>query len=119
MFVARQCEAGPDSGKWYAMIIEHTGVRRAGYCATACTGHQSSDEALAHLLQYQLDREADLWLERRSQSRACEICGASTTLRARLGRNTELFVLCTHHQSSASLRQLSLRRLQTQTVGAR
>ena len=111
MFTARQCESGTDAGKWYTVIIERQGVRRAGYCASGCPGHNSSEDALAHYLQFQLDREADLWLDRRSPPRECEICGARTTLRARLGRDTKLFVLCQQHQSTTSLQTLFRRRL--------
>jgi hypothetical protein len=103
MLTARICEAGPDAGKWYAVLIEPSGERRVGYCATACGGHASAEEALSHHLQFQLDRETDLWLDRRSPPMGCEICGEATTLRARLGRDTKLFVLCTRHQSTSSL----------------
>jgi hypothetical protein len=108
---ARMCESGADAGKWYTVIIERGGTRRAGYCAIGCTGHESSDEALAHYLQFQLDREADLWLDRRALPGDCEICGARTTLRARLGRDSKLFVLCHQHQSTSSLQILFRRRL--------
>ena len=98
-------------GKWYSVIPERGGVRRAGYCASGCPGHDSSQAALAHYLQFQLDRETDLWLDRREPARACEICGARTTLRARLGRKTKPVVLCTQHQSTKSLQTLFERRL--------
>jgi len=65
--------------------------------------------ALTHHLQFQLDRETDLWLERQ-QTRACEICGVATTLRARLGRDTKPRVLCADHQSSHCLQLLYQRR---------
>jgi hypothetical protein len=108
MFTTRICEVGADAGKWYAVVVERQAVRRTGYCALGCAGHESSDAALAHHLQYQLDRETDLWLDRRAD-RDCEICGNATTLRARIGRNTKLFVLCQQHQSTTSL-QLVVRR---------
>ena len=111
MFTARKCEDGADAGKWYTVIIERQGTRRGGYCALGCAGHESSEEALAHHLQYQLDRETDLWLERRAQPMDCEICGERTTLRARLGRATRLFALCREHQSTNSLKTLFRRRL--------
>jgi hypothetical protein len=111
MFVARQCEDGADAGRWYTVIVQPRGiVRRTGYCAAGCAGHGTADEALAHHLQYQLDREADFWLERRAAARECEICGEQTTLRARLGRDTKLFVLCTRHQTTNSLETLFRRR---------
>lgn len=118
MFVARKCEEGADAGKWFTMVVGPSGARRAGYCATDCVGHGSSEEALAHYLQYQLDREADLWLDRRARAQECEICGDPTTLRARLGRDTKLFVLCTRHQSTSSLRLLFQRRLESQPASA-
>jgi hypothetical protein len=115
MFRARQCEEGPDAGKWYTVIVEPRSVtRRTGYCAFGCAGHETADEALAHHLQYQLDRETDLWLERRSAPQDCEICGEATTLRARLGRDTKLFVLCGKHQSTDSLQTLFRRRASAQ-----
>lgn len=111
MFVARQCEDGAGVSRWYTVVVEPRGVvRRAGYCATSCPGHSTADEALAHHLQYQLDREADFWLERREMLSGCEICGEQTTLRARLGRGTKLFVLCTRHQTTGSLQTLFRRR---------
>ncbi len=98
---------GPDAGKWYMMEMEgKLAVRRVGYCAGACNGHGTEAEAKEHFLQYRLDREVDLWLSRRGE-RACEICGELTTLRARLGRKTELFVLCQKHQSTISLQTLA------------
>ena len=118
MFTARKCEVGADAGKWFTVVIERQGTRRVGYCAHACPGHDSSAEALAHHLQYQLDREADLWLERRSAQRDCEICGELTTLRARLGRDTQLFILCRQHQSTASLQKLFRQRLARQAASA-
>lgn len=111
MAIARMSESGADAGKWYAVIPGQNGVRRAGYCATECSGHHSSRDALAHYLQFQLDRETDLWLDRREPARECEICGARTTLRARLGRGTKPIALCTHHQSTRSLQTLFERRL--------
>ncbi len=111
MVTARMCESGDDAGKWYTVIAERSGVRRAGYCANGCPGHDSSQSALAHYLQFQLDRETDLWLDRREPALECEICGARTTLRARLGRKTKLLVLCTQHQSTRSLQVLFERRL--------
>ena len=111
MFTARMCESGDDAGKWYTVNIGRNGERRAGYCASGCPGHDSSRDALAHYLQFQLDREADLWLDRREPAGECEICGARTTLRARLGRETKLFALCTKHQSTKSLQTLFERRL--------
>jgi hypothetical protein len=110
MFTAKKCEDGKDAGRWYAVTIERGATRRTGYCAVDCAGHDTGEDALAHYLQYQLDREADLWLERRSSPRECEICGEPTTLRARLGRDTKLFVLCTQHQSTQSLQTLFRRR---------
>jgi hypothetical protein len=111
MYVARQSENGPDAGKWYIVVVEgKTVARRAGYCAAGCAGHDTREEALAHQLQYQLERETDLWLDRRAPTARCEICGEATTLRARLGRKTKLFVLCTRHQSTSSLQVLSRRR---------
>ncbi|MGH8132175.1 MAG: hypothetical protein ACRETP_02925 [Steroidobacteraceae bacterium] len=114
MLTARKCDDGADAGKWYAVVIERQAVRRTGYCALGCPGHDSSDQALAHHLQYQLDRESDLWLDRRSPPRDCEICGEPTTLRARLGRDTKLFVLCREHQSTHSLQKLHQQRLALQ-----
>lgn len=111
MLTTRKWEVGPDAGKWYTVVIERQGVRRIGYCALACPGHDSSVEALAHHLQYELDRESHLWLERRVAPRDCEICGEPTTLRARLGRDPLLFILCRQHQSTTSLQTLAQRRL--------
>ena len=109
-FQARKCETGTDAGKWYTVIIDHGGERRTGYCAIGCAGHQSSREALAHHLQFQLDCEAELWHDRRALPDDCEICGVQTTLRARLSRNTDLFVLCHRHQSTSALQILFRRR---------
>jgi hypothetical protein len=118
MFTARQCEGGPDVGKWYTMVLEGRTARRAGYCAFECAGHDSSESALDHHLQYQLDRETQLWLDRRAQPGDCEICGQRTTLRARLGRGTKLFVLCRLHQTSSSLKVLFRRRIAQKTLPA-
>ena len=118
MFTTRKCEVDGDVGKWYTVVIERQGIRRVGYCARACPGHDSPAEALAHHLQYQLDREANLWLERRAAPRDCEICGEPTTLRARLGRDTPLFILCRQHQSTTSLQTLAQQRLARQAAPA-
>jgi len=92
-------------------VLEPGGLEhRVGYCARGCPGHDSSGEALAHYLQFQLDRETDLWVERPRGMRACEICGTPTILRARLGRDTKLYVLCADHQSSSNLQMLFQRR---------
>jgi hypothetical protein len=115
MLTTRKCEDGADAGKWYAVVIDGQAVRRAGYCAVGCSGHESSDEALAHHLQYQLDRETELWLERHVP-RDCEICGDPTTLRARLGRDTRVFVLCRQHQSTHSLQKIVERGLTPQSA---
>ena len=48
MLTTRKCEVGADAGKWYTVVIERQGIRRVGYCALACPGHNSSVEALAH-----------------------------------------------------------------------
>ncbi len=107
MFVAKVSTDGPDTGKWYMMAIDgKIAIRRVGYCAGHCNGHSTQAEAVEHFLQYQLDREVDLWLSRRGE-RACQICGEHTTLRARLGRKTELFTLCQKHQSTTSLQLLA------------
>ena len=112
MVTARKCETGQDAGRWFSLALEPGGFEhRVGYCARGCPGHDSSVEALAHYLQYQLDRETDLWLERPQDARACEICGAPTTLRARLGRGTKLYVLCADHHSSSNLQALVQRRM--------
>ncbi len=118
MHTTRKCEVGADAGKWYTVVIERQGARRVGYCALGCPGHDSSDEALAHHLEYQLDRETDLWLERRSAPRDCEICGEPTVLRARLGRgrDTQLFALCRQHQSTISLQKLFQQRARQATA---
>jgi hypothetical protein len=113
MFTARKFEDGADAGKWYTVVIERQAIRKTGYCAAGCSGHDSAESALAHHLQFQLDRETDMWLDRRFE-RTCEICGDGTTLRARLGRGTNLFVLCRQHQSTASLKVLFERRLDQQ-----
>jgi hypothetical protein len=118
MLTARKCEVGADAGKWYTVVVERQAVRRAGYCASGCSGHDSSEEALAHHLQYQLDRETDLWLDRRATPADCEICGERTTLRARLGRGTKLFVLCQRHQTSSSLKTLFGQRVAQQPAPA-
>lgn len=116
MFTAKKCESGRDAGKWFTVAIQPGGLtHRIGYCARGCSGHDSSDAALMHHLQFQLDRETDLWLERQ-RSDACEICGTPTTLRARLGRGTKPHALCADHQSSGSLQLLFQRR--TATAGA-
>lgn len=107
MFIPRRSESGPDEGKWYMMVAEtKSQARRIGYCAAGCTGHETAEGAIEHYLQYQLDRESALWIDRRGTPLKCEICGELTTLRARLGRASKPFVLCTHHQSSSSLREL-------------
>ena len=115
MLTTRKCEVGADAGKWYAVVVERQSVRRAGYCALGCPGHESSEEALAHHLQYQLDRQTDLWLERRG-AQDCEVCGDPSNLRARLGRNTKLFVLCQQHQSTHSLQKVVQQRLVPQVA---
>ena len=115
MFTAQKCELGRDAGRWFTVAIQPGGLaHRIGYCAQGCPGHESSDAALTHHLQYQLDREANLWLERQ-QAQACEICGVPTTLRARLGRGTKPYALCADHQSSSSLQTL-FRRYTAQTT---
>jgi hypothetical protein len=106
MAIARLCD-----GKWYTVTLGQNGVRRAGYCASGCPGHDSCQDALAHYLQFQLDRETDLWLDRREPARECEICGSWTTLRARLGRGSKAIALCTDHQSTKNLQKLFERRL--------
>jgi hypothetical protein len=103
MYTTRQCEAGHEKGKWFTVTVEHKSVRRIGYCAFDCAGHETSAEALAHHLQYQLERETDLWLDRRHLGGRCENCGQYTTLHARLGRGTKLFRLCHAHHTSNSL----------------
>ena len=118
MMTTRKCDDGVDAGRWYAVVVERQGVRRTGYCALGCPGHDTSEDALAHHLQYQLDRETDLWLERRDSPRDCEICGERTTLRARLGRDTRPFVLCREHQSTSSLQRLYQQRLAQQAAPA-
>lgn len=106
MFHPKLVLDGPDTGKWYMTTVAgKTGTRRVGYCAGSCDGHSTQAEAIEHFLQYRLDREVDLWLSRRGE-RACEICREPTTLRARLGRNTELIALCQRHQSTSSLQKL-------------
>ena len=45
MLTARRCDDGADAGKWYAVVIDRQTVRRAGYCALGCSGHDSSDDA--------------------------------------------------------------------------
>ena len=116
MFVPKLSEDGPDAGKWYMMAVEgKTAVRRVGYCGGNCDGHSTQSEATEHFLQYQLDREVDLWLSRRGE-RGCEICGEPTTLRARLGRKTELVVLCQKHQSTISLQKLARNSMVAQSV---
>jgi hypothetical protein len=119
--VADGDEHGDDAGKWYMMAVDpRTGARRAGYCASRCAGHATESEALEHHLQYLLDRESDLWLDRRGAPRACEICGEPTTLMARLGRKVPLIALCQPHQSTNSLQIVHRRRtgqLPTATAG--
>jgi hypothetical protein len=110
MFITRQCEIGDEKGRWFTVVVEGKTVRRTGYCAFGCVGHGSSDEALAHHLQYQLDRETDLWLDRRSLGGKCEICDDHTTLHARLGRGTRLFRLCQNHHTTSSLKILFRKR---------
>lgn len=111
MFTAKKCEFGNQVGMWFTVVIQPGGLsQRIGYCARGCAGHESSVAALAHHLQFQLDRETDLWLERQ-QARACEICNVPTTLRARLGRGTKPHALCPNHQSSNSLQVLFQRRI--------
>lgn len=110
MFTAQRCEFGEHAGKWFAVAIQPGGLtHRVGYCAQDCPGHESNVAALTHHLQFQLDRETDLWLERQ-EARACEICGDATTLRARLGRGTKPRVLCADHQSSHCLQLVYQRR---------
>ena len=111
MFVAKLSEDGADQGKWYMMVVEgNAPAHRAACCAIRCTGHGTREEAAEHHLQYQLDREVRLWLDRRESARECEICGERTTLRARLGRKGDLFVLCAQHQSTKSLQTLARQR---------
>jgi hypothetical protein len=106
MFTAQKCELGKDAGKWFTVAMKPGGLtHRIGYCARGCAGHESGGAALTHHLEFQLDRETDLWLERQ-EAHACEICSAPTTLRARLGRGTRPHALCCEHQSSGSLRLL-------------
>lgn len=111
MVTARKSETGKDAGKWFSLMIKPGGLeQRVGYCARGCRGHDSSEEALAHHLQFQLDRETDLWMARPHEARECEVCGTPTTLRARLGRGTKLYVLCADHQASSNLQALFQRR---------
>ena len=116
MFITRQCDAGDETGKWFTVVVEQKTVRRIGYCALGCAGHGSSDDALSHHLQYQLDRETDLWLDRRSLGGECEICGEHTTLHARLGRSTKLFRLCHTHHTTSSLKILFRKRVALKSV---
>jgi hypothetical protein len=116
MFITRRCEAGEQTGKWFAVVVEQKAVRRVGYCALDCAGHDSSDDALSHHLQYQLDRETDLWLDRRALGGKCEICGEHTTLHARLGRGSKLFRLCHAHHTTSNLKILFRKRAAQQPV---
>ena len=116
MFVPKLSSEGPDEGKWFMMAVEgKTAIRRVGYCGGNCEGHDTPADTIEHFLQYQLDREADLWLARRGE-RACEICREPTTLRARMGRKTELIVLCQKHQSTISLQKLARAQLTNQAA---
>ena len=68
MFIAKMSTDALDEGKWYMMVVEgKTTPRRTGYCAGSCSGHGTEAEASEHFLQYQLDREVDLWLARRGE----------------------------------------------------
>jgi hypothetical protein len=116
MFITRQCDVGDDAGKWFTVAIEQKTVRRIGYCAMGCAGHDSSDDALTHHLQYQLDRETDLWLDRRGLGGQCELCSEQTTLHARLGRGTRLFRLCHAHHTTSSLKILFRKRAAQQST---
>ena len=116
MFITRQCDVGDETGRWFAVVVEQKTVRRIGYCAVGCAGHDSSDDALGHQLQYQLDREADLWLDRRALGGKCDICDQYTTLHARLGRGTKLFRLCHIHHTTSSLKILFRKRVAQQSV---
>jgi hypothetical protein len=110
MVTAKRSESGEHAGKWFAVTVQPGGLTcRIGYCARGCPGHESSSGALAHHLQFQLDRETDLWLERQA-ALACELCSVPTTLRARVGRDSKPHVLCAEHQSSHSLQLLVERR---------
>ena len=73
MLTARMCESGKDAGKWFSLMTR-PGVPelRVGYCARGCAGHASSEEALAHHFQFQLDRETDLWMVR-TDDRKCDL----------------------------------------------
>lgn len=106
MFITHQCETGDETGRWFTVVLERKIARRIGYCAFGCAGHDSSEDALAHHLQYQLDRETDLWLDRRTLGGKCEMCNEHTTLHARLGRGTKLFRLCKTHHTTNSLKSL-------------
>jgi len=76
MFIPKMSTDALDEGKWYMMVVEgKTPPRRTGYCAGSCSGHSTEAEASEHFLQYQLDREVDLWLARRGEragERGCD-----------------------------------------------
>src|SRR6202171_6611141 len=92
MFIPKMSTDALDEGKWYMLVVERNPPpRRTGYCAGSCGGHSTEAEASEHFLQYQLDREVDLWLARRGE-RACAMCGEPTTLRARVGRHSVVVV---------------------------
>lgn len=48
MFITRQCELGDEKGRGFTVVVERKAVRRGGYCALGCAGHDSSYQALAH-----------------------------------------------------------------------
>ena len=116
--MARTTSPFPSTGPRSGATPLSGSPRRTGYCALGCVGHASAEAALAHHLQYQLDRETALWLDRRTPARLCEICGEQTTLRARLGRDTTLFVLCHKHQSTKSLEKLFHERVAREQAAA-
>jgi hypothetical protein len=95
---------GKRTGLFHYTKMNDGQIVSVGYCADACPGHKTKEEACAHYKKYLLERRTTLHLELTYWTR-CKACGRPTRYAAQVGE-IEVYPLCKKCMNLSTLETL-------------
>jgi hypothetical protein len=105
-YAARELKTkdGKPSGLWHFTKMRDGQIWAVGYCADACPGHKTKEEAYAHYKKYLLERQTTFNLVLHNWT-SCVACDRPTRYAAQVGA-IEVYPLCEKCMNLSTLETL-------------
>ncbi len=98
-------EDGRSTGRFHYVRRNHYRTEPVGYCANACSGHDTAEEAREHYRQYLINERVDYRPDHMKRPERCKICAEWTHSYAHI-EAWDSYPLCKEHLTKESVLRL-------------